>query len=83
VVKLGEKGSLIKTGGRVHEIKPRITKVENTNGAGDMYAAGILYGLTEGMPVEKAGRLASHLSSLVVAVEDARLNKDLRDLVFE
>lgn len=80
VVKLGEKGSLIQSNGHLHEIEPNKIIVENTNGAGDMYAAGILYGLTNGMPMDRAGKMASHLASLVVASEEARLNKDLRKL---
>ena len=80
VVKLGERGSLIKKDNIVYEIKPNKVKVENTNGAGDMYAAGILYGLTNGIGLERAGSMASHLASLVVAEEGARLNKDLKNI---
>lgn len=83
VVKLGEKGSLIKSNNKVYEIKPNIVKVENTNGAGDMYAAGILYGLTRNMPLDKAGSMASYLSSLVVAVEGARLSNDLKSKMLD
>lgn len=83
VVKLGEKGSIIKKDGKITELKANKVLVENTNGAGDMYAAGILHGLTIGLPIEKAGQRASHLASLVVATEEARLNADLKNLKFE
>lgn len=83
VVKLGERGSLIKKENKVYKIKPNATKVENTNGAGDMYAAGILYGITNNIPLDKAGRVASHLASLVVATEGARLNRDLRSMIVD
>ncbi len=73
VVKLGEEGSLVKADGRVHTVKPCRTKVANTNGAGDMYAAGLLFGIARKMPIEEAGKLASYASSLVVAQVGARL----------
>ena len=48
-------------------------KAVNTNGAGDMYAAGVLYGISHGMPIERAGRIGSYAASLVVAQVGARL----------
>jgi sugar/nucleoside kinase (ribokinase family) len=77
VVKLGEEGSLIKAADRVHTIKPCRTKVANTNGAGDMYAAGLLFGIARQMPIEEAGKLASYASSLVVAQVGARLTEKI------
>ncbi len=74
VVKLGEKGSLIKYAGETVIVPVCSTEVVNTNGAGDMYAAGILYGITEGMDSVSAGKLASYASSLVVASSGARYN---------
>lgn len=73
VVKLGEEGSLIKANNKVHRIKPYKTQVANTNGAGDMYAAGLLFGISRKMPIEEAGKIASYASSLVVAQHGARL----------
>lgn len=81
VVKLGEKGSLIKQNGQVYNVLANKIKLKNTNGAGDMYAAGILYGLTHDMPIERAGKMASYLASLVVSKEGARLNKDMSNEV--
>ncbi|MEI7621519.1 MAG: adenosine kinase [Candidatus Moraniibacteriota bacterium] len=75
VVKLGEKGSLIKQGGKVFDIKPHQVEMVNTNGAGDMYAGVILHGLANGLDLEKAGKMASHLSALVVASAGAHLDE--------
>lgn len=75
VVKLGEKGSLIKKGGKVFQIKPHRVKVVNTNGAGDMYAAAILHGIINKLDLQEAGRIASHVSALVVSSASARLEK--------
>ena len=75
VVKLGAKGSLIKQGDRVFTIEPVKTKVVNTNGAGDMYAAGILYGIANGIPMDRAGKIASYAAAQVVGQVEARLNE--------
>jgi len=72
VVKLGERGSLIKTAGKTVKIPSYSVDVVNTNGAGDMYAAGILYGLSKGFDPEKSGRIGSYAASLVVASPGAR-----------
>ena len=73
VVKLGSRGSLIKTGGQTYTISAFRTKVVNTNGAGDMYAGGLLYGLSRGMSPEESGKLASYASSLVIGQVGARI----------
>jgi sugar/nucleoside kinase (ribokinase family) len=48
-------------------------KAVDTTGAGDMYAAGILYGITNGLSWRGAGRLASHAASRIVGQLGARL----------
>ena len=75
VVKLGEKGSLIKKGGKVFDIKAHSVEMVNTNGAGDMYAGVILHGVANGLDLEEAGKMASHLSALVVASTGAHLDE--------
>lgn len=77
VVKLGEKGSLIRFGGRTYSIQAEEAKVVNTNGAGDMFAAGILYGITHGYSMEEAGRLASYAAAKVVSQVQARLSDEI------
>jgi len=77
IVKLGEKGSIIKADGIIYRISAYKTKVVNTNGAGDMYAAGILYGISNGLPIEKAGKIGSYAASLVIGQAEARLNKKI------
>ena len=74
VVKLGSKGSLVKRHGKVHVIDPHPVVMVNTNGAGDMYAAGFLHGLAQGHDTEVVGSVASEVASLVVASEGARMH---------
>lgn len=75
VVKTGSKGSLVSCQGTVFEIPAFPVSVVNTNGAGDNYAAGMLYGLTHGYSVEQSARIGSFAASRVVAVAGARLEK--------
>jgi fructokinase len=73
-VKLGEKGSLVKRHGKVHAIDPHPVVMVNTNGAGDMYAAGFLHGLAQGHDTEVVGSVASEVAGLVVSSEGARMH---------
>ncbi len=60
VVKLGARGSLIAAEGHAHFFAPYgAGNIIDTTGAGDLWAAGFLYGLTAGMPLAQCGRLAS------------------------
>ena len=79
IVKLGIKGSLIKSKYSAHAIDINKVETVNTNGAGDAYAAGILYGITNNLDLKDSGKIASYISSLVVANTSARLNKSLKD----
>lgn len=77
VVKLGPQGSMLKAGGEVFRIPAYPVSVVNTNGAGDMYAAGLLFGISQGFPIDRAGRLGSYAASRVVAQVGARLGERL------
>jgi sugar/nucleoside kinase (ribokinase family) len=81
VVKLGGRGSLIKHEGEVHKFAPYQVEMINTNGAGDMYAAGILHGMINGLDIKTAGEIASHVSALVVASPGARLDQKHLDKI--
>lgn len=74
VVKLGAKGSMVKAEGKVTMIPCYPAECIDTNGAGDIYAAGFLYGLMNHYPVEKAGALASRLSAELVETVGAKLS---------
>jgi sugar/nucleoside kinase (ribokinase family) len=72
-VTLGPKGSLIFDGQTLIEIAPFPVKAIDTVGAGDIYAAGVLYGITNGMDWATAGRLGSLASSKLVTTLGARM----------
>ncbi len=67
VVKLGKRGSLVRHGDLRVEVAPRLVDAVDTTGAGDAYAGGFLTGLARGWPIERCGRLASHVAALTVA----------------
>lgn len=76
IVKLGEKGSLIKKGTQTIQVEPvTVRKVVDTTGAGDYYAAGFLYGLTCGLGLEKCAQISSLLSAAVIQTMGTTLPK--------
>lgn len=78
----GGQGSIIFDGEKLIEIEPFPVQAIDTVGAGDMYAGGVLYGLTNGMDWASAGRLGSLASSQVVTIPGARLaTADVRALL--
>lgn len=74
VVTMGSEGALLREGNRVIESAPRRIHPVDTTGAGDMYAAGLLYGLTHGLSLEKTGVLASYVAAEVVGKLGPRLD---------
>jgi sugar/nucleoside kinase (ribokinase family) len=81
-ITLGSKGSIIFDGEQLIEIAPVPVTAIDTVGAGDMYAGGVLYGITNGMDWASAGRLGSLASSQVVTTLGARLaTADVRALL--
>lgn len=73
IVKVGKNGSYIKKGEEI--IKVGIVKANaiDTTGAGDSYAAGFFYGLTNNLDLETCGKIAALVSGKVVEVIGANL----------
>jgi sugar/nucleoside kinase (ribokinase family) len=66
-VKLGKEGSWIAKGDEIHRVAPIVLKdVLDTNGAGDAWAAGFLYGFLKDLPLDKCGAIGSILGSETV-----------------
>lgn len=77
----GDRGSILSIGGETVRIDPVAVTARDTTGAGDSYAAGLLYGLTHGYPLAVCGRLASFYASRVVSMLGPRCSEDVRSRV--
>ncbi len=76
VVKIGKQGSLVCQGSCREVIGSVPAQAVDTTGAGDLYAAGFLYGHANGLPLEACGRLGSLLGARVVEVVGAKLHEE-------
>jgi sugar/nucleoside kinase (ribokinase family) len=66
-VKLGRDGSWVAKGDEIHRVAPVVlSDVVDTNGAGDAWASGFLYGYLRGFHLAKCGAIASILGSETV-----------------
>ena len=66
-VKMGREGSWVARGNEIHRNPPvHLADVVDTNGAGDAWAAGFLFGYLRKMPLQRCGELASIMGSETV-----------------
>lgn len=64
----GDKGAVIIANGEKIEVAAQpVEKVVDTTGAGDQFAAGFLYGLTEGKSLEECGKLGVIAAAEVIS----------------
>lgn len=82
VITRGEKGSIIVTPvERVEVAAHPVHTLVDTTGAGDLYAAGFLYGFVHSMPLAKCGQIGSICASEIIQQLGARCLKPLKELV--
>jgi sugar/nucleoside kinase (ribokinase family) len=82
ILTLADKGSLIIVNNEVLEISPiPVSKVIDTTGAGDLYAAGFLYGMTHQKNYQESGHLASIASAEIISHFGARPKVKLSSLI--
>ncbi len=75
-------GSVIVTSGDKIEVPAEpVGKVVDTTGAGDLYAAGFLYGYTQGRSMRDCARLGSVCAAEVISHMGARPETSLAELV--
>lgn len=78
----GPDGSIIADRGARHEITAEtVEMVVDTTGAGDLYAAGVLYGLSQNMDPTACGRLGSMAAAEVISHMGARPETSLAALM--
>lgn len=84
VVKAGSRGAFIGSPEGIIPVKaypPK--KVVDTTGAGDMFAGGFLYGISQGLSLEQCGLTGSIMASDVIAQIGVRLSGDVLKTVKE
>jgi sugar/nucleoside kinase (ribokinase family) len=75
-------GSLLVTDGHTHRIAAApVDAVVDSTGAGDLYAAGLLYGLARELPLPACGRLGSLAAAEVLGQFGGRPKRPLEPLV--
>lgn len=74
VIKNGAAGSMVSSGKESYKIPAFKTTAIDTTGAGDVYAAGFLYGLCRGKGLKESGITASKLAAGVVGITGAQFN---------
>jgi len=82
VVTTGAKGCLVATADDVIAVPAvQVDQVLDTTGAGDLFAAGFLFGHSRGLPVEESARIGSIAASEVISHVGPRPLVELRSLL--
>jgi sugar/nucleoside kinase (ribokinase family) len=83
VIKLGKSGSLVKQGREEFNIPIEKVKSIDSTGAGDLYAAGFLYGLCLEQSLETCGKIGAILGAHVTEVVGAKMDSETWNTVKE
>jgi sugar/nucleoside kinase (ribokinase family) len=77
-----EQGSVVIRGGETYAVPAApVAKVVDTTGAGDLYAAGFLFGFTHGKPLAECARLGGIAAAEIISHVGARPETPLKSLV--
>ena len=78
----GKQGSFVVTADDIVEVPAEpVERVLDTTGAGDLYAAGFLYGYTRQLPLDRCGRIGSIAAAEVISHVGPRPLVELRTLL--
>lgn len=75
IVKVGKEGAFIKKGNDKVKVDALNAKPIDTTGAGDLFAAGFLYGESLGLGLEKSGIIGSILAGNVIQFMGPKMDK--------
>jgi sugar/nucleoside kinase (ribokinase family) len=77
-----EHGSVVLADGEEHVVAAApVARIVDTTGAGDLYAAGFLFGLTRGLPLPTCGKIGSLCAAEIISHVGARPEVALKGLV--
>jgi len=77
IVKIGKEGSLLNVRGKIETIKGFKANAVDTTGAGDMFAAGFIYGITHNKTEKEAAIIGSYVVSKIVEELGGRLSNKI------
>ncbi|MBX3512319.1 MAG: adenosine kinase [Xanthobacteraceae bacterium] len=84
VVTRSEDGAMVVTGDTIDAVPAfPVERVVDTTGAGDLFAAGFLYGFAKGMPHTSSLKLGALCAAEIISHIGARPERNLRDLANE
>jgi len=83
VLKMGKDGSMVKRGTDKCELGIEKVNSVDTTGAGDLYAAGFLYGHCNGQSLEVSGRIGTILGGHTTEVIGARMDEEKWEMAKE
>ncbi|MCF8346809.1 MAG: adenosine kinase [Bacteroidales bacterium] len=75
VVKTGAEGAIVCSGDEIVHISAQPSTPVDTTGAGDMYAAGFLYGIIHQQPLETCGKIGAILAGKVIEGYGAKMDE--------
>ncbi len=79
VVKVGKKGSYVQCGDEVCHIGAITSNCLDSTGAGDLYAAGFLYGLASGFDIRRCAEIGTLAAGRVVEIVGTKLSEETWD----
>ncbi len=82
VVKIGSKGSMVKSEGQVYNAGVIKATSIDTTGAGDLYASGFIYGLTKGLSLDRCAEIGSITSGNIIEVIGAKMDNQRWDKIY-
>jgi sugar/nucleoside kinase (ribokinase family) len=75
VIKLGADGSFCMCNEGMVRVGVRPSKAIDTTGAGDLFAAGFIYGHMKGLPAEICGQMGAILAGRIIELIGAKMNE--------
>jgi len=75
VIKLGAEGSFCVCKEGMVRVGVRPSKAIDTTGAGDLFAAGFIYGLIKGLPAETCGKMGAILAGRIIELIGAKMDE--------
>ncbi|MFH0875012.1 MAG: adenosine kinase [archaeon] len=78
IITYGENGSILTDNSKKEKISAYPVNAKDTTGAGDMYAAGFLFGLSKGYSLKDAATLGSYFASRIVQKNGAFITQEIK-----